>query len=53
LMQHGDKLVSLVLKVAREQNFCSPDQKVMIFKCAHEGMPNEMVNFRILEVGQE
>ena len=53
MMQHGDKLVSLVLKVAREQGFCAPEHKVMIFKCQHEGLPNENVNFRILEVGQE
>lgn len=52
-MQHGDKLISLILKVAREQGICSPEHKVMIFKPKNEGKPNENVNFKILEVGQE
>ena len=48
-----DKLISLVLKVAREQGICSQDHKVMVFKCDNEGQPNERVQFRILEVGQD
>lgn len=53
LKNHGEKLIALVLKVAREQGLCSPDHKVMVFKCTREGEANMDVQFKILEVGQE
>lgn len=37
LIQHEKKLIALVLKVAREQGFCSPEHKVMVFNCEKEG----------------
>lgn len=50
---HQATLVSLVLRVAKEQGFCLPGNKVMIFTCEEEGTPNETVNFKMIEIDEE
>jgi hypothetical protein len=42
-----------VLKVAKEQGFCLPGNKVMIFTAENEGTVNETVNFKMIEVDEE
>ena len=34
---HMDQLISLILKVAKEQAYCFPNNKVMIFTVENEG----------------
>ena len=46
-------LLDKVLKVAKEQTFCLPGNKVMIFTCDDEGTPNESVSFRMIEIDEE
>ena len=53
IRKHQDGLISLVLKVAKEQGFCYGGNKVMIFTVDQEGTPNESVSFRIIEVDDE
>ena len=52
LKRHQDRLVSLILKVAKEQGFCLPGNKVMVFTADNEGLENESVNFKMLEVDE-
>jgi hypothetical protein len=52
LKRHQDRLVSLILKVAKEQGFCLPGNKVMVFTADNEGSENESVNFKMLEVDE-
>ena len=35
--QHMEQLISLILKVAKEQAYCFPGNKVMIFTVENEG----------------
>ncbi len=49
----GDKLTSLVLKVAQELAYCYPGNKVMIFTIDNEGQDNEQVDFQMIEVAEE
>lgn len=53
LKQMGDKLISLVLKVAKELAYCYPGNKVMIFTIENEGASNEQVNFKMIEIDEE
>ena len=53
LRNHQERLISLVLKVAKEQEFCYPSQKVMIFTCDDEGTDKETVKFKMIEVDDE
>ena len=46
-------LLDKVLKVAKEQGFCLPGNKVMIFTCDEEGTANETVSFRMIEIEEE
>lgn len=46
-------LLDKVLKVAKEQGFCLPGNKVMIFTCDDEGTVNETVSFRMIEIDEE
>ena len=46
-------LLDKVLKVAKEQGFCLPGNKVMIFTCEDEGTANETVSFRMIEIDEE
>lgn len=41
--KYSDKLISLVLKVAKEQGLCIPGSKVLIFTSENEGKKNESV----------
>lgn len=50
IRKHQSNLMSLVLMVAKEQGFCLPGNKVMIFTVESEGTPNETVNFKMIEV---
>ena len=43
-------MFNLILKVAKEQGFCSVGNKVMIFTSDNEGQVNETVNFKILDI---
>jgi hypothetical protein len=45
-------LINLVLKVAKEQGFCLPGNKVMVFTTENEGSENESVNFKMVEVDE-
>lgn len=50
---HSDRLISLVLRVAKEQGFCIPGNKVMIFTPEDEGTSQETVSFKMIEVDEE
>ena len=45
-------MINLVLKVAKEQGFCLPGNKVMVFTSDNEGSENESVNFKVIEVDE-
>lgn len=49
LKNRSDKLISLILKVAKEQGMCMPGNKVLIFNAEQEGKKGEQVNFKLLE----
>ena len=49
----SDKLIALVLKVAKELAYCYPGNKVMIFTIENEGQSNEQVNFKMIEIDEE
>ena len=51
--KQSDKLVGLVLKVAKEQGLCMPGNKVLIFFTENEGKKNESVNFKLIEIESE
>ena len=49
-MEH---LISLILKVAKEQGYCFPGNKVMIFTVENEGQQNETAAFRMIDIDEE
>lgn len=53
LEQHMDQLISLILKVAKEQGYCFPGNKVMIFTVENEGRANETAAFRMIDIDEE
>lgn len=53
LQRQSDKLISLVLKVAKEQGLCLPGSKVLIFFTENEGKKNESVNFKLVDIENE
>ena len=46
-------LLDKVLKFAKEQGYCLPGNKVMIFTCDDEGTDSETVSFRMIEIDEE
>ena len=50
--EHYDRLLSLVLKVAKEQGFCLSGNKVMIFMPESEGTTHETVSFKMIEIDE-
>ena len=48
-----EQLISLILKVAKEQAYCFPGNKVMIFTVENEGKSNETVGFRMIDIDEE
>ena len=53
LEQHMDQLISLILKVAKEQAYCFANNKVMIFTVENEGQPNETAAFRMIDIDDD
>ena len=49
----SDKLINLVLKVAKEQELCLPGNKVLIFYTENEGKKTESLNFKLLDIETE
>lgn len=45
--------MELILKVAREQGYCFPGNKVMIFTVEEEGRAGETVTFRMIDIDEE
>ena len=50
---HMEQLISLILKVAKEQGYCFPGNKVMIFTVENEGQSNETAAFRMIDIDEE
>jgi hypothetical protein len=50
--EHSERLISLVLRVAKEQGFCLPGNKVMIFSPQDEGTRNETISFKMIEIDE-
>ena len=48
-----EQLISLILKVAKEQAYCFPGNKVMIFTVENEGKANETAAFRMIDIDEE
>lgn len=48
--KYSDKLINLVLKVAKEQELCIPGSKVLIFTSENEGKKNENVTFKVVDI---
>ena len=48
-----DQLIALILKVAKEQGYCFPGNKVMIFTVENEGRANETAAFRMIDIDEE
>ena len=46
----SDKLIGLVLKVAKEQELCMAGNKVLIFYTENEGKKNESVHFKLVDI---
>ena len=53
IRKHQDELIQLVLKIAKEQQFCLAGNKVMIFTVDNEGTENESVSFKMIEIDEE
>ena len=51
--QHMQQLIKLILKVAKEQAYCFPGNKVMIFTVENEGKANETAAFRMIDIDEE
>ena len=51
--QHEEHLISLILKVAKEQGYCFPGNKVMIFTVENEGKSNETAAFRMSDINED
>ena len=50
---HMEQLISLILKVAKEQGYCLPGNKVMIFTVENEGTATETAEFRMIDIDEE
>lgn len=50
LEKYSDKLINLILKVAKEQGLCIPGSKVLIFNSENEGKKNESVTFKLVDI---
>ena len=50
---HMEQLISLILKVAKEQAYCLPGNKVMIFRVENEGKSNETAGLRVIDIDEE
>lgn len=50
---HQEQLISLILKVAKEQGYCFPGNKVMLFTVENEGQANEVVSFSMIDIDEE
>ena len=48
-----EQLIALILKVAKEQGYCFPGNKVMIFTVENEGKANETAAFRMIDIDEE
>ena len=48
-----DQLIASILKVAKEQGYCFPGNKVMIFTVENEGRANETAAFRMIDIDEE
>ena len=48
-----EQLIALILKVAKEQGYCFPGNKVMIFTVDNEGKANETAAFRMIDIDEE
>jgi hypothetical protein len=46
----SDKLIGLVLKVAKESELCMAGNKVLIFYTENEGKKNETVHFKLMDI---
>ena len=53
LRNRGDKLLSLILKLAKDQGMCMPGNKVLVFNVENEGKKNENSSFKLLEIESE
>lgn len=53
LKLHAQRLIKLVLRVAKEQGFCVPGNKVMIFTPEDEGTLKETISFKMIEIDEE
>ena len=51
--QHQEQLISLILKVAKEQGYCFPGNKVMLFTVENEGKSNETAAFSMIDIDEE
>lgn len=51
--KQSDKLISLILKVAKEQGICMSGNKVLIFQCENEGKRNENLTFKLVDIEGE
>lgn len=50
----SDRIISLILKVAKDLGYCYPGNKVMIFLIENEGVKGkELVNFKMIEIDEE
>ena len=46
----SDKLIDLVLKIAKEQELVLPGNKVIIFYTENEGKKNENVSYKVIDL---
>lgn len=46
----SDKLIDLVLKIAKEQELILPGNKVIIFYTENEGKKNENVSYKVIDL---
>lgn len=50
---HEDRLLALILKMAKEQGLVMSGTKVMIFTVENEGESNEQASFRLQDIDEE
>ena len=50
---HQEQLISLIMKVAKQQEYCFPGNKVMLFTVEKEGQANETAAFTMLDIDEE
>lgn len=53
LESHEDRLLALILKMAKEQGLVMSGTKVMIFTVENEGESNEQASFRLQDIDEE